>query len=67
MMYQCTTTHEIKARTAMAKAAFNRKKTLFASKLDLNFGKKLVKCYIWSVALCDAETWTLHKVDQKYL
>jgi hypothetical protein len=30
-------------------------------------GKKLVKCYIWSIALCGAETWTLRKVDQKYL
>jgi hypothetical protein len=27
-------TREIKARIAMAKAAFNKKKTLFASKLD---------------------------------
>jgi hypothetical protein len=29
--------------------------------------KKLVKCYIWSIALYDAETWTLRKLDQKYL
>jgi hypothetical protein len=29
--------------------------------------KKLVKCYIWSIALYGAETWTLRKVDQKYL
>jgi hypothetical protein len=60
-------THEIKASIAMAKAAFNNKKTLFTSKLDLNLRKKLVKCYIWSIALCGAETWTLGKVDQKYL
>jgi hypothetical protein len=33
--------------------------------LDLNLRKKLVKCYIWSIALCGAETWTLRKVDQK--
>jgi hypothetical protein len=39
------------ARIAMAKAAFNKKKTLFASKLDLELRKKLVKCYIWSIAL----------------
>ena len=31
---------EIKSRTAMAKAAFNKKKTLFTSKLDLNLRKK---------------------------
>jgi hypothetical protein len=52
----------------MAKAAFNKKKNLFfTSKLELNLSKKLVKCYIWIVALCGAETWTLRKVDQKYL
>jgi hypothetical protein len=51
----------------MAKAAFNKKKTLFTSKLDLSLRKKLVKCYIWSIALYGAETWTLRKVDQKYL
>jgi hypothetical protein len=42
--------YELKSRIAMAKAAFN-KKTLFTSKLDSNLRKKLVKCYIWSVAL----------------
>jgi hypothetical protein len=26
-----------------------------------------VKCYIWSIALNAAESWTLRKVDQKYL
>jgi len=35
--------------------------------LDFNSRKKLVKCYIWSIALNGAETWTLQKVDQKYL
>jgi len=35
----------------MAKATFNKKKTLFTSKLVLNLRKKLVKCYIWSMAL----------------
>jgi hypothetical protein len=29
--------------------------------------QRLVKCYIWSIALYGAETWTLLKVDQKYL
>ena len=58
---------EIKSKIAMAKAAFNKKKTLFTSKLDLNLRKKLVKCYIWSMALYGAETWTLRAADQKYL
>jgi len=60
-------TCEIKSRIAMAKAAFNKKKTLFTSTLDLNLGKKLVKCYIWSMAFYGAETWTLRAADQKYL
>jgi hypothetical protein len=44
--YHARCTREIKARIAMAKAALNKKKTLFTSKLDLEFRKKLVKCYI---------------------
>jgi hypothetical protein len=50
----------------MATAAFNRK-TLFTIKLDLNLRKKLVKCYIWSIALYGAETWILRKVHQKHV
>jgi hypothetical protein len=39
-------THEIKASISKARAAFNRKKTLVSSKLDLNLRKKLAKCSI---------------------
>ena len=53
-------TREIKSRIAMEKAALN-------NKLDLNLRKKLVKCYIWTIAFYGAETWTLQKVDQKQL
>jgi hypothetical protein len=42
-------TREIKARIAKAKTAFNKKKTLLTSKLDLELKKKVVKCYIWSM------------------
>ena len=48
----------------MAKAAFNKKKTLSAGTMGLNLRKNLLKCYIWSVALYGAETWT---VDKKHL
>jgi hypothetical protein len=51
--------HEIKSRTVMAKAAFNKKRALFTSKMDLELRKKLVKCYIWSIAVYGAETWML--------
>jgi len=59
-------TCEIKSRIAMAKTAFNKEKTLFTNTMVLNLRKKLVKCYIWSMALYDAETWTLRAEDQKY-
>jgi len=58
-------TLEIKSRIARAKAAFSKKETLFTSKLDLNLRKKLIKCYIWIMALFGAETWTLRAADQK--
>ena len=48
----------------MAKAAFSKKKTLLTCKLDLNLRKKLVKCYMWSMALYGAETWMLRAADQ---
>jgi hypothetical protein len=51
----------------MAKAAFNKKRTLFTSTLDLELRKKQVKCYIWCIALYGVETWTLRAVDQKHL
>jgi hypothetical protein len=54
-------------RIAMAKAAFNKKTTLFTSTLDLELRKKLVKCYTWSITLYSAEIWTLRTVDQKRL
>jgi len=60
-------TCEIKCRIAMVKAAFNKKRTLFTSTLDLELRKKIVKCYVWSTALYGAETWTLRAVDQKHL
>ena len=62
-----TCTREIKSRVVMAKAALNKKKTLFTNRLYLNLRKKLVNCCIWSIALYGTETWTLQKVDQKYM
>jgi len=48
----------------MAKAAFNKKRTLL---LDLELRKKLLKCYIRSIALYGAESSALRAVDQKSL
>jgi hypothetical protein len=53
----------------MEKAAFNKRKVLFTSKMDLKLRNILVKCYVWSILVAshDAETWTLRAVDQKHL
>jgi hypothetical protein len=51
----------------MAKAAFNKKRALFTSKMNLDLKKKLEKCYIWNIALYGAETWSLRAVDQKHM
>jgi len=51
----------------MAEAAFHKKKTLFTSKFKSDLRNKLVKCYIWTVALCGAGTWTFREVDKEYV
>jgi len=51
----------------MANVAFNKTRAPFTSILDLGLRNNLVKCYVWSIALYGAETWTLRAVDQKHL
>ena len=46
---------------------FSKKKTLFTSTLGVKLRKKLIKCYIWSMALYGAETWKFRAADQKCL
>jgi hypothetical protein len=58
-------TREIKSRVGFAKAA-SKKKT-FCEQIGFNARKKLVKCFIWSIALFGAEFWTPRKVGWKYL
>jgi hypothetical protein len=41
---------------AIAKAASNKTRILFTNELDLNLGKKLIKCDIWSMLVYGAET-----------
>ena len=55
-------TREIKIRIAIVKEAFNRKMSLLTSKLNVELKKNLVRCYVWSIALYDSETWTLKKI-----
>ena len=51
----------------MGKNSFNRRKTLFTSKMDIGLKKRLIKCFVWSVVLYAAETWTLRKQNIKRL
>jgi len=60
-------TREIKPCIALETAVSKTKQTPFTSKLDANLRKKILKCYIWSITLPGAETWTLRKVAQKFL
>jgi regulator of sirC expression with transglutaminase-like and TPR domain len=43
------------------------KNNLVIRNLEINLRKKLMECYIWSIALHVAENWALWKVDRKYL
>ena len=47
---------EVNQRIAMAKKAFNRKRSIFCGLLEKELRKRLVKCFLWSVALYGAET-----------
>jgi hypothetical protein len=42
----------------MAAFSKKKKKKQFSS-ANSNNGEITIKCYIWSVALCGADTWTL--------
>ena len=58
---------EVKQRIAMAKETCNRKISIFCGCLEKELRKRLVKCFVLSVALYGAETWTLRRNEQKRL
>jgi len=58
---------DIKSSIVMAKAAFTEMRTPLMNQEDLHSRKKVVKRYVWSIALYGAEIWTLRKVHHKYL
>ena len=60
-------TREIKTRNARTKEEFNRKISLFTSKLCIELRKKLFRCDIWSITLFGSETWRLRKLERRYL
>ena len=53
-------------RIVIAKETFNRKISLLTSRVNIEFMKKLVTCYIWNIALYGSEIWTLRKLKRKY-
>ena len=52
---------EVKVKIVFAKEAFNRRMSLLTSKLKVELGIKLVRCYVWSIALYGSESWTVRK------
>lgn len=46
-------TKEIRSYIAMAKTTFIKKRVLMTSKLNLELGKNMVKCYFWNCACMD--------------
>jgi hypothetical protein len=57
---------KIKSRIDTVKLTFNKKKSFFASKLDLSLRKKLINSCIWSISFYGDKSWALLKVDHKY-
>ena len=50
-------------RITIAKEAFNRKMSLLTSKQNIELRKKMVSCYVWSIAFMaqrpgDYENWS---------
>ena len=52
---------EVKQGIAVTKETFNRKRIIFCRPLEKELRKRLVKCFMWSVAYYGAETWTLQR------
>ncbi|KAJ4428908.1 hypothetical protein ANN_25902 [Periplaneta americana] len=51
----------------MANEAFNRKRSIFCGPLEKELRTRLVKYFVWSVALYGPETWTLPRSEEKRL
>ena len=54
-------------RIANAKEAFNRKISLLTRKLHIELRNKLVRCLFGALLYKSLETWTLKKLELKYL
>ena len=60
--------NEIKRRIGIARTAFESKAKILASRnISIELRSRIAKCYIWSILLYGAETWTLSKVTSDKL
>ena len=58
---------EVKQKIAMSKEDFNIKRNIFCWPLEKELRKRLVKCFVWSLVLCGAESWAVWWNEQKQL
>jgi hypothetical protein len=56
---------EIKARLAMGRLAFEKRKELLSKGLDTKIKNRIIKTFVWSTAMYACETWTLKESDRK--
>ena len=57
--------NDVKARIALAKDAFSKRKELLTKSLSKELKKRIVKVLVWPVVMygCGCETWTLRKAE----
>ena len=67
MTEDCRSCHDVRRRIALGKEAFNKKSDLMRGSLSLQLKKRMVKAFVWSVALYGSETWTLEKENIRRL
>ncbi|KAJ4435818.1 hypothetical protein ANN_18437 [Periplaneta americana] len=54
-----------KTKTMVIGRKVKKKKGIFCEPLEKEVRKRLVECFVWSVALYGAETWTLRRSEEK--
>src|SRR6188768_4024147 len=55
--------NDVKARIALAKDAFSKRKELLTKSPSKELKKRIVKVLVWPVVMYGCETWTLRKEE----
>jgi len=58
----CRSCHKVRRQIALGKDAF-KKSDLMRGSLSLHLKKRMVKAFVWTVALYGSETYGLYKKD----